>query len=162
MRFLLQKFLPLNFFSLDVSALGDQQFGRDQLSFLAECQRVRRTVFLDYPFDGDAGIDYERVHRSLRPSRRRTSEGVWGRRLVNFRRSAANVSKDGSTSPIRVWWRISRCSASVERPCRLPPCGTNKPSALFWLALSQPVPWATAVLVDEFDPNSLSVCGGQD
>jgi hypothetical protein len=102
----------------DTSALGDQQFGRDQLSFLAECQRLRRTVFLDYPFDGDAGIDNERVHRFSRPSRRRTSEGVWCRRLVNFRRSAANVSKDGSTSPIRLWRRISRCSASVERPCR--------------------------------------------
>jgi hypothetical protein len=92
------------------------QFGRDRLSFFGGVPAP--PAFLDYSFDGDAGIDDKRVHRHSRPSRRRTSEGVWCRRLVNFRRSAANVSKDGSTSPTRAWRRISRCSASVERPCR--------------------------------------------
>jgi hypothetical protein len=32
--------------------------------------------------------------------------------------------------------------------------GDEKPLALFWLPLSQPDPWATAVLVDEFDVRS--------
>ena len=65
-----------------------------------------------------AGIDHERVHLSSRPSRRRTSDGVCFRRLVSFRRSPANFSKEGSTSLTRARRRISRCSASVERPCR--------------------------------------------
>src|SRR6516165_1564420 len=117
-RFRLQKLTPFDFFPKDIRALGDQQIGGDQFCFLPEYQRLRRTVLLDHPLDGDAGIDDERVHRSSRPSRSRTSEGVCFRRFVSLRRSAANVSKEGSTSPLRAWWRISRCSASVERPCR--------------------------------------------
>ena len=55
-RFLLQKLVPLDFFREDVRALSDQQFGRNQLRFLAERQSLRRSVLLDHPFDGDAGI----------------------------------------------------------------------------------------------------------
>jgi hypothetical protein len=34
---------------------------------LAKCQRLRRAVLFDYPFDGDARIDDECIHRSSRP-----------------------------------------------------------------------------------------------
>ena len=61
---------------------------------------------------------FPRVHRSSRPSSRRVSEGVCFRRLVSFRGSPVKVSKEGSTSPARAWQRISRCSASADRPCR--------------------------------------------
>jgi hypothetical protein len=78
----------------------------------------RRAVYPWHPFDGDAGVDPKRVPRSLRPSRRRSSDGICFRRRVSFRNSAANVSNEGSTSLASAWQRISRCSASVERPCR--------------------------------------------
>jgi hypothetical protein len=42
--FLLQKLMPLDFFPEDVGAFGDQQFGCNQLGFLAEHQCLRRTV----------------------------------------------------------------------------------------------------------------------
>ena len=38
--------------------------------------------------------------------------------FVSSRKSAASLSKDGSSSPTRACRRISRCSASAERPCR--------------------------------------------
>jgi hypothetical protein len=88
-RFRFQKLTPLDFFP----TVSDQQIGRDQFGFLPEYQRLRRTVLLDHSFDGDAGIDDQRVHRSSRPSRSRTSEGVCFRRFVSFRRSAANDVK---------------------------------------------------------------------
>ncbi len=69
-RFRLQKLTPLDFLPKDIRALGDQQIGRDQFGFLPEYQRLRRTVLLDH-FDGDAGIDEERIHRPSRPSRSR-------------------------------------------------------------------------------------------
>jgi hypothetical protein len=100
-RILLQKLVPFDFFSKDVRALSDEQFRRDQPGLFAQYQRLWRTVLLDHPFDRDAGIDDERLHRSSRPSRRSTSEGVCCRRLVSLRRSAAKVSKEGSISPIR-------------------------------------------------------------
>ncbi len=53
-----------------------------------------------------------------RPSRRRTSGKVCCRCFVSSRKSAASLSKDGSSSPTRACRRISRCSASAERPCR--------------------------------------------
>ena len=52
------------------------------------------------PFDGDAGIDDELVHRPLRSSLSRIPEGACFRLFVSFRWSAANVSNEGSTSPI--------------------------------------------------------------
>src|SRR6185437_2148125 len=62
----------MDFFPKDVRTFGYEQVGRDQLGFLTECQRLWCTVLFNHPFDGDAGIDDERIHRSLRAS---TSNG---------------------------------------------------------------------------------------
>jgi hypothetical protein len=53
------------------------------------------------PFDGDAGVDDQRVHRTRRPSRSNISDGVCFRPRVSLRKSAAKVSNDGSTSAAR-------------------------------------------------------------
>jgi hypothetical protein len=55
-RFLLQKLVPFGLFSKGCLRACDQQVGRNQLHFLAERQSLRRSVLLDHPFDGDAGI----------------------------------------------------------------------------------------------------------
>jgi hypothetical protein len=118
----------------DFSALektgSEQRQARPFGLFSRGCSRTRRPaigVQSTWPFDeapapppyyGDAGIDNERVHRSSRPSRRRTSDGVCFRRHVSFRRSAASISKEGSASLTSPWRRIFRCAASVERPWR--------------------------------------------
>ncbi len=67
---------------------------------------------VDNPFDRDAGLNNERLHRSSRPSRSRVSDSFCFRRFVSSRKSAASLSKEGSSSPASAWRRISRCSAS--------------------------------------------------
>src|SRR5271166_1006317 len=70
------KLAPPDLLPEDIRALGHQQLGRNERGAPAKHQRLRGTVFLDYPFYGDARIDDERAHRSLRPSRSSTSDGV--------------------------------------------------------------------------------------
>ncbi len=70
------------------------------------------------PFDGNAGVNNKAIHRSSRPSRWSVSDGVCERTRVMARSRAANSSNAGSTSAESACLRISRCSASAERPCR--------------------------------------------
>src|SRR5271170_6080776 len=81
-------------------------------------QCLRRALFLDHPFDCNAGVDHQVGHRSSRPSRTKSSAGVWRRPVVSARSSAARASKSISASPLNVWRRMSRTSASAECPCR--------------------------------------------
>ena len=78
---------PFGFGERDVDAV---------LGGVIECQRA---LFLDDPFDGNAGIDDQIAHRSSRASRSKTSAGVCLRPPVSLRNSAARSSKLGSASP---------------------------------------------------------------
>jgi len=77
-----------------------------------------KSAFPSVPFFFDAGTDNEGFHqRSSDPSWSKVSEGGF-LDAVSLRNSAARSSKEGSTSASSAWRRISRCSASTERPCR--------------------------------------------
>src|SRR5271166_5901031 len=93
------------FFHRMFAAFGDQELGRDQFRSLAKPQGLRRPVFVDNPFDRDAGLNNERLYRSSRPSRSRISDSVCFRRFVSSRKSAASLSKEGSCSPASAWRR---------------------------------------------------------
>ena len=68
-RLVVAEFLPLDLLPQDVGAFSDHQVGSHQSRLLSQCQRQVRAVLLDYPFDGDTGVDDQGVQRSVRPSR---------------------------------------------------------------------------------------------
>ena len=115
---LIGKLVSLDLFPQNVGTLGHQKLRRNEPSAAARHQRLRRPLLLDHPLDGDTRVNDEPAHRPLRPSRSRISEGVCLRRFVSLRKSAASFSKEVSSSAASAWRRISRCSASVERPWR--------------------------------------------
>jgi hypothetical protein len=95
--------------------LATSNSGRHQLRCLAESQRLRRTVSTTHLTAMLASIT--NVFTAFR------APGEGGLPMASAcgscqfpRNSAASVSNEGSTSPARAWRRISRCSASVERP----------------------------------------------
>src|SRR5207302_11168495 len=97
------EFLALDLLPEDVRALRNHQIRSDQLCTFPQCKRLLRSSLFDHPFDGDAGIDAQRAHRTSRPSRNKSSEGVCFLLLVSLRNSAANFSTSGLASSASSW-----------------------------------------------------------
>lgn len=135
-RLLRQNLSTLRLLPEDIGAFGNEEIGRDELPVGAtQGERLRSPFLLYQPFHRNAGV-YDRArsracpppprsdsggsgpHRRDRASRNSFSEGVCFRLAVRARSWAASLSKSISASLSSAWRRISRCSASTERPWR--------------------------------------------